>query len=120
MRTPRNLPFLLKVYFIFGTLILVSAALWYNNTLIERMKAQSEATTVLFSRFVGISLEEAMDESRQNFLRDIRSAITIPYILTDLEGHPLIWNGIGIEMIGDDEYLRGLDFDPEESRRPRF
>lgn len=113
MRTPRNLPFLLKVYFIFGTLILVSAALWYNNTLIERMKAQSEATTVLFSRFVGISLEEAMDESRQNFLREIRSAITIPYILTDPEGRPLIWNGIGIEMIGDDEYIRVLDFDPQ-------
>ncbi len=118
MKIPRNLPFLLKVYFVFGTVILVSGALLYNNTLIKRMKAQSESTTELFSRFVGISLEEAENRAKQDFLREIRSAITIPYILTDLDGRPVIWNGIGIDMIEGDEYGRCLDFDPARPKDP--
>ncbi|MBU8922402.1 MAG: hypothetical protein KOO63_11350 [Bacteroidales bacterium] len=118
MRIPRNLPFLLKVYFIVGTVIFVSSALLHNNSLLRRMKEQSESTTQLFSRFVGITLEEYEDRAHQDFLREIQSAIDTPYILTDAEGSPLIWNGIGIEMGGDEDYTRGIDFDPENPDDP--
>ncbi len=112
MKTPRNLPFLLKVYFIAGTLILVSSALLYNNSLIRRMKAQSESTTHLFSRFVGITLQEAGDETRIKLFDEIRGAITLPYILTDDAGRPFIWNGIGIDMVSNDEWKRCAAFNP--------
>ncbi|MCK4539173.1 MAG: hypothetical protein KAV42_10295 [Candidatus Krumholzibacteria bacterium] len=118
MRIPRNLPFLLKVYFIAGTVIFVAGAILHNNSLLKRMKEQSESTTQLFSRFVGITLEEAEDQVRQDFFREIQTAIDLPYILTDTEGRPLIWNGIGIEMGGDEDYTRGIDFDPEHPDDP--
>ncbi|MBN1164159.1 MAG: HAMP domain-containing histidine kinase [Candidatus Krumholzibacteriota bacterium] len=109
-KTPGNLPFLLKAYFIVGTVILVSCALWYNNSLIRRMKVQSENTTRLFSRFTGIALEEVNDETRRTFIREMRSAISIPFIMTDIAGRPMIWDGIGIEPVDDYDRLR--DFNP--------
>lgn len=111
MKTPRNLPFLLRVYFIAGTVIFVSFALLYNNSLIKRMKAQSESTTELFSRFIGISLEEARNKERQDFFKEIQGSISLPYILSDLSGRPYIWNEIGIEQLGD-EYQRSAEFNP--------
>ena len=113
MRAPRNLPFLLKVYFIFGSIVLVTLALFYNNSLIRRMQDQSESITRLFSRFIAIELRQVEDRSRQNFIREVRNAITVPYIITDGAGRPVVWNDeIGIPMVGDDEYGRLLNFNP--------
>ncbi len=110
MKISGNLPFLLKIYFIVGTIVLVSSALWYNNTLISRMKDQSERTTKLFSRFIGIALRDVNDETRQRFISDVRSATVLPFVITDIGGRPMIWNGIGIDPV--DDYKRLLDFDP--------
>ena len=118
LRIPGNLPFLLKIYFIAGTGILVTGALLYNNSLMTRMKAQSENTTRLFSRFIGIALEDVSEESSQDFIREVRGAITLPFILTDRAGTPVVWSGIGIDMLADDEYSRVIDFDPDNPDDP--
>ena len=118
LRIPGNLPFLLKIYFIAGTIILVTGALWYNNSLITRMKAQSEDTTRLFSKFIGIALKDVSEESSQEFIREVRGAITLPFVLTDSSGRPVVWSGIGIDMLADDEYSRIIDFDPENPNDP--
>jgi nitrogen-specific signal transduction histidine kinase len=118
LRIPGNLPFLLKIYFIAGTGILVTGALLYNNSLMTRMKGQSENTTRLFSRFIGIALEDVSEESSQEFIREVRGAITLPFILTDRAGRPVVWSGIGIEMLADDEYSRVIDFDPDNPDDP--
>ena len=107
-KTPGNLPFLIKAYFIVGTLILVFCALWYNNSLISRMKIQSENSTRLFSRFTGIALREFNDQSRQNFIEDLRSATDIPFIMTDSAGRPMIWDGIGVEVVNEQVQVQGL------------
>ncbi len=118
LKIPGNLSFLLRIYFIAGTVILVTGALWYNNSLITRMKAQSEDTTRLFSKFIAIALKDVSDESSQEFIREVRGAISLPFILTDRTGRPLVWSGIGVEMLADDEYARVIDFDPEHPADP--
>jgi signal transduction histidine kinase len=112
MRSPRNLSFLLKIYLIVGTVILVTVAIYYNNTLIRRMQEQSVSTTRLFSRFIAIELREVTDRNRYDFIHEVRGAITVPYILTDSMGRPMVWNGIGVSQIGDDEFTRLIDFNP--------
>lgn len=114
MQTPRNLSFLLKIYLIVGTTILVSLAIYYNNTLIRRMQEQSISTTRLFSRFIVIGLREVKDRDRSDFIREIRSEITVPYIMTDTMGRPMVWNGIDLPQVADDEYARLIDFNPLE------
>ena len=56
IRLSRNLPFLIRVYFIVGGIILVISMLYYNNTLITRMREQAESTTRLFSSFTALAL----------------------------------------------------------------
>ncbi len=118
LRLPGNLPFLIKIYFIVGTVIIVTGALWYNNSLITRMKSQSEDTTRLFSKFIAIALEDVSAESSQEFIKEVRGAITLPFILTDSSSRPVVWSGIGIKMLADDEYRRVIDFDPEQPDDP--
>jgi len=100
MRAPRNLPFLLKVYVLAGSVVIVAFALIYNNSLIRRMSEQSESTTRLFSRFVAIELEQLTDENRREFVQEIQQAIPIPYIITDDVGRPVVWSNIGVPLDG--------------------
>lgn len=102
MRAPRNLPFLLTVYLIAGSVAIVTCAVIYNNSLIKKMKAQSEGTTRLFSRFVAIELKELTDANRRTFVEEIQQEMPIPYIITDDVGRPVVWSGIGIPFEGVD------------------
>ena len=112
MRSPTNLSFLLKVYIIVGSIAIVTLALFYNHTLINRMQEESVNVTRLFSRFMAIELPQVKDQGRFEFIREVLAATTVPYILTDATGRPVIWSGIDLPQVGDDEYSRLLDFDP--------
>lgn len=112
MRAPTNLSFLLKVYIIAGSIVIMSLALYYNHTLIQRMQEESVNVTRLFSRFIAIELPHVKDQGRFEFIREVLAATTVPYIITDGTGRPMIWSGIDLPQVGDDEYSRLLDFDP--------
>jgi hypothetical protein len=116
MRLPRNLPFLLKVYFIVGGVILVTLALVYNNSLIRRMREQSEDMTRLFSHFLAIEFREVDDSRRQELITGIKNAINLPFVVTDSEGKPMIWARVGLPDV--DKLSRLLDFDPEHPKDP--
>ena len=118
IRLSRNLPFLIRVYFIVGGIILVISMLYYNNTLITRMREQAESTTRLFSRFTALALSRVENSGSRQFVREIREAMVLPLVITDAEGRPMIWNEIGIEQVSDSEYSRLLDFDPANPDDP--
>jgi len=112
MRAPTNLSFLLKVYIIVGSIAIVTFAFYYNHTLIKRMQEESVNVARLFSRFMAIELPHVKDQGRFEFMREVLATTTVPYILTDATGRPMIWSGIDLPQVGDDEYSRLLDFDP--------
>ena len=112
MRASTNLGFLLKVYIIVGSIVIVTLALLYNHTLIRKMQKESVDVTRLFSRFIAIELPHVKDQGRFEFIREVLAATTVPYILTDANGRPMIWSGINVPPVGDEEFTRLLDFDP--------
>ena len=117
MRAPRNLPFLLKVYLIAGSIVIVACSVIYNNSLIRKMSAQSDNATRLFSRFIALELDQAGETGSYHFMQDILGAIDNPFIITDAAGRPMIWDPkIGIPPIGD--YGRLLDFNPASPNDP--
>ena len=117
MRAPRNLPFLLKVYLIAGSIVIVACSVIYNNSLIRKMSAQSDNATRLFSRFIALELDQAGEAGSYHFMQDILGAIDNPFIITDAAGRPMIWDPkIGIPPIGD--YGRLLDFNPASPNDP--
>ncbi len=119
MRAPRNLPFLLKLYFLIGGVVVVAFALIYNNALIREMRLQTENTTALISRSVGIALRQPGDVDNRAFIRAVRDRFDIPFILTDMRGVPWVWNEeTGVPPLGDDEYVRIARFDPAAPNDP--
>ncbi|HUV37553.1 MAG TPA: ATP-binding protein [Patescibacteria group bacterium] len=116
IRLSTNLPFLLKVYFIVGGIVLVTLALMYNNSLIGRMRDQSKDMTRLFSRFLAIEFRDVEDSRRQDLITEIRDAISLPFVVTDMEGRPMVWARIGLPQV--DKLSRILDFDPQNPDDP--
>lgn len=114
--SPQNLPFLLKIYFIVGGILLVTLALIYNNSLIGRMQEQSKDMTRLFSRFLAIEFREVADGRRLEIITQIKDAINLPFVVTDIQGKPMIWARIGMPDV--DRMSRLLDFDPEHPNDP--
>lgn len=113
MRAPRNLPFLLKLYFLVGGAVIVAFALLYNHALIRRMRAQTENTTELISRSVAIALRDPGGPENRAFILAVRDKFDIPFILTDLRGKPWVWNEeTGLRQLGADEFERIERFDP--------
>lgn len=92
--------------------------LLYNNNLINRMRTQAESTTRLFSRFTTLALSKFEDSGSRDFIGEIRKYMVLPFVITDVNGRPMIWNEIGVEQVQDDEYDRLLDFDPEKPDDP--
>jgi hypothetical protein len=118
IKLSRNLPFLIKVYFILGGIVLVVSMLYYNNTLINRMREQAESTTRLFSQFTALALSRVENSGSRQFVREIREAMVLPLVITDARGRPMIWNEIDLPQVSDSEYSRLLDFDPENPDDP--
>jgi len=89
----------------------------YNNSLIRKMKVQSENTTRLLSRFIALELDQAGQAEPFHFMRDILGAVDSPFIITDAAGRPMIWDPkIGIPPVSD--YTRLLDFNPAAPNDP--
>lgn len=117
MRVPRNLPFLLKLYFAVGGVAIVASAIVYNTALMRQMRQQSERTATIFARAVAIALRQPTSEDTRVFMRAIREGHDIPFIITDLLGRPWVWNEeTGLPPLGDDEFARIERFDPASPR----
>ncbi|MCX5753986.1 MAG: HAMP domain-containing sensor histidine kinase [Candidatus Krumholzibacteria bacterium] len=117
MRAPRNLPFLLKVYIIAGSVIVVAFALVYNNRIIKKMSAQSAQTTRKYARFIAHEMDRVDDQSSYGFMRETVLGLNAPFIITDEAGRPMVWSSqIGLPMLssGDvgDDIGRLMKFNP--------
>jgi signal transduction histidine kinase len=100
MRAPRNFPFLLKVYIIAGSVIVVSFALVYNNSLLKKMRAQSAQTTHQYARFIALEIDRVKDQDSYEFIRETTRSLNSPFIITDEAGRPMIWSPlIGIPLL---------------------
>jgi len=83
------------------------------------MKAESESTTRLFSRFVAIEVKQLTDANSRKFVGEIQKEMPIPYIITDDIGRPLVWSEIGIPFEGVD--LKRIEkFNPYQPRDSLF
>lgn len=119
MRVPRDFPFLLKVYIIAGSVIVVAFALVYNNGIIKKMSAQSARTTSQYARFIGLQIDRLDDRGSIEFIRETLRDLNAPFIITDSAGRPMIWNQqTGIPPLGPDEYGRLITYDPAAPNDP--
>ena len=101
MSSRRNLPFLLKTYLLFGTILLVSIGVLYTTRQIRELNEQSRSMATLFAEFTAEAILPAIEnEQVRRIYKDVVAKADFPVVLTDAEGRPFVWRLSGSD-IGD-------------------
>jgi signal transduction histidine kinase len=116
-----SIRFWLKGYLFLGVAVLILVMLLYSNHLIARMRENAEATSRLFSRYMGNVIFEVTDDGRMADLREVVRESDLPIIITVLDGRPILWNGVPVEARTEEDLdiaqLMDVDNPPTEKMR---
>ncbi|MEZ4650587.1 MAG: ATP-binding protein [Candidatus Eisenbacteria bacterium] len=113
----RNLPFLLKTYLLFGTLILVAAGVFYTTRQVRKLNAQSRSMATLFAEFTAEAILPAIEnEQVSRIYKEVVAKADFPVVLTDADGRPFVWR-LSDRKIGDIPVETIAEMDPENPPR---
>ena len=105
-RTKEGLPLFLKSYVLLGSGVLIALLLLYTHHVIERLDGQVENLSRIIARFCAMATFPALESPEsQEVFRSIVAEVDFPIVITDSEGRPRAWRGIGIsaEQLSDRE-----------------
>jgi hypothetical protein len=103
-RSGAGLPVFLKGYVLAGSGILIALLILYTQQVIGRMNNQVEILSGLIARFCALATFPALENPEsQEVFRSIVKQVDFPIVITDAEGRPRAWRGIGISAddVGD-------------------
>lgn len=94
---PRDFRPSYKVYLFLAMVVLSMALVAHSHYVIRRLNEQARSLSTVLARFVAVSTFSATEQPTLHriFLEVIRD-INFPMILTDTDGLPRAWKGIGI------------------------
>jgi len=98
-------PLFLKGYVLAGTGVIIALLLLYTQQVVGRLNSQVEILSGIIARFCALATFPALESPEsQEVFRSIIAQVDFPIVITDAEGRPRAWRGIGIsaEEIGDD------------------
>lgn len=108
---PRDFRPSYKVYLFLAMVVLSMALVAHSHYMIRRLNEQARNLSTVLARFIAASTLGAAEQPalRPIFLGVIRN-INFPMVLTDTDGLPRAWKGIGIEPSAvPDSVLRAAD-----------
>ena len=93
---PRNL----RTYLFLAFAALLLGLFVITNVLIGRLAQQAERTSRVFARFAASASFPAVEDTvYQSFVEDVIQSINFPIVLSDVEGVPRAWKGVGVDPI---------------------
>jgi signal transduction histidine kinase len=96
-RTSGGLPLFLKSYIFAGSGILIALLLLYTHQVVGRLNNQVEILSGIIARFCALATFPALENPEsQEVFRGIVGQVDFPIVITDAEGRPRAWRGIGI------------------------
>lgn len=108
-----GIPPILKGYLFLGSSILIGAVFLYTNHLINQMNDQADALSRIFARFCATATVPATEsEEVQIIFDEVIQRIDFPVVVTDMEGRPYAWKGVGIDW-GDVSIAESMAMDPK-------
>ncbi len=115
-----NIRFWLKGYLFLGVAVLTLAMLVYSNHLISRMRASSEATSRLFSRYFSNVIFEVADDGSLANLRAVVQETDLPIIITVFEGKPILWHGVPVDERTEEDFQMLINMDVNNPPTPKL
>jgi signal transduction histidine kinase len=108
-----GIPPILKGYLFLGSSILIGGVFLYTNHLINQMNDQADALSRIFARFCATATVPATEsEEVQIIFDEVIQRIDFPVVVTDMEGRPYAWKGVGIDW-GDVSINESMAMDPK-------
>ncbi len=121
---PRTLNFVRKrqlfaAFVLGGTAVIVFSVGAISFRVADRVEEQSRLSTWLLSHFASMSLGQGENDVLRDVMDKTRR-LEVPFIVTDNQGRPLLWNGpvVGIPM--PDQQLTLLGVNPEGGNSPEI
>lgn len=110
---------LFGVFVLAGTLIIVLGVTYVSFRVADQVEEQSQLSTWLLSHFASLHLASGSDGGLAEVMEKTRR-LEVPFILTDNQGRPMVWNGpiIGIPM--PEQQLTLLQVDPSGGNGPEI
>lgn len=94
---PKNFRPSYKVYLFLAMVVLSMALVAHSHYVIRRLNEQARNLSTVLARFVAISTFGATEQpALRSIFLDVIKNINFPMILTDTDGLPRAWKGIGI------------------------
>lgn len=109
----------LKGYILAGLVLIVVAIGAYTVHITGRLERQSELVTSLVAGLAGPALfSENPDPVQQRQLREVIEVVDFPFVFTDRQGRPIIWNPdrVGVDL--PESYADILEADLEDPQDP--
>lgn len=102
-----------------GSLLIVLGVSFVSFRVAEQVEEQSQLSTWLLSHFASLHLGQGSNGGLGDVMEKTRR-LKVPFIVTDNQGRPLLWNGpiIGIPM--PDQQLTLLSVDPAGGNGPEI
>ncbi len=118
LRSP-TLRVFLKGYLLFGVVVIAAAIGLYTLELTRKLERQSEWMTSLVASVAGpVLFSENPDAGQQQQLRRVIEEVDFPFVFTDLQGRPIIWNPDRIGIALPDSYAAILRADLDHPTDP--
>jgi len=99
-----NVRFWLRGYLFLGVAIMSLAMLVYSNHLIAKMREEAEATSKLFSLYIGNVIFEVSDKGSLTDLLKVVKESKLPIIVTVLEGRPILWHHVPVDERTEEDF----------------
>lgn len=116
-----NVRFWLRGYVFLGVAIMSVAMLVYSNRLIGKMRQEAEATSKLFSLYIGNVIFEVNNKGSLADLHKVVRESKLPIIVTVLEGRPILWHHVPVDERTDEDFdtLITMDVDNPPTEKLR-
>ena len=87
-----------KSFLLIFAIIIISAVLWYSQSLVQNLRRESRGILEFYTQFYQQAASSDANDEYLNFIfEQIIKRTDFPIILTDKEGNPTGWKGIGID-----------------------
>ena len=118
MLSSERIRFLLQLYVFIASLVVLLVAVLYVRHLNERARRESNFSTEVISRLLGLYLEtEEIQRNTQRIrtlMDEISTTAPFPIIIVDNEGRPTWWKVTGFPSYKDYGFDRLISFDPAQ------
>lgn len=110
-KTEGGLPLFLKSYVLVGSGIIITLLILYTHQVVGRLNNQVQILSDTIARFCALATFPAlMTAESQEVFRSIVEQVDFPIVITDSEGRPWAWKGIGIDAAEvDDSEIAACD-----------